>query len=427
MTITASTTNGPCVRSIGHADPLRLPALARQLTQTYMIWDGHVAGARRVDLHPLVLPGGLHDLARAAAEGVTRAVGNVARRAFDDASERKLYGLHSDVERLAAASHEAKDDAALVRVDLLLCEDGGVQACEINADCPGGHNEALGLPRLARAAGFMAGSNPTIVVEALVHRLAELADGGAVALIFATAYAEDLQVCALLQRELARRGVQGILAPATAPKLVGREVRVGPVPVRAIYRYFPTEYMAGQKNVGGLAEAVAAGYVRTLTGFSHIYAQSKYAFARAWCAHSRAGGDLDDDDRRVIAAHVPATHDLHDVADADLLAEREGWVLKRAFGRVGDEVFVGPLTRPEVWREIVEMVRRGGANGESWIAQRFIRQATVATPWGPRYVTLGAYVLGGKFAGYFARLTPESHVSHDALCIPVFHLPSSAA
>jgi hypothetical protein len=39
---------------------------------------------------------------------------------------------------------------------------------------------------------------------------------------------------------------------------------------------------------------------------------------------------------------------------------------------------------------------------------------------GDRYVTLGAYVLDGRFVGYFARVTPQSHVGHDALCVPVF-------
>jgi hypothetical protein len=34
-------------------------------------------------------------------------------------------------------------------------------------------------------------------------------------------------------------------------------------------------------------------------------------------------------------------------------------------------------------------------------------------------VTLGAYVLDGKFAGYFTRLSQKSHVSHDAIVVPV--------
>ena len=42
------------------------------------------------------------------------------------------------------------------------------------------------------------------------------------------------------------------------------------------------------------------------------------------------------------------------------------------------------------------------------------------TPWGPRFLTLGAYLLDGNFVGYFARVTPASHVSHDALVLPTF-------
>ena len=42
------------------------------------------------------------------------------------------------------------------------------------------------------------------------------------------------------------------------------------------------------------------------------------------------------------------------------------------------------------------------------------------TPWGPRFLTLGVYLLDGKFVGYFARVTPASHVSHDALVLPTF-------
>ena len=67
-----------------------------------------------------------------------------------------------------------------------------------------------------------------------------------------------------------------------------------------------------------------------------------------------------------------------------------------------------------------------GAAGGSWIAQRFVEQAPLPTPWGPRFVTLGAYVLDGRFRGYYARITPHSHVSHDALVVPVFVAPDDA-
>ncbi|HEY8090404.1 MAG TPA: glutathionylspermidine synthase family protein [Polyangiaceae bacterium] len=397
---------------IGGGDPLREVSLARELASRFLVWDAFVAGRRRVDVHPLLLPADMHAAAVRVAEGVVAAVGRVAARAHDDAVERARYGFDEDVVRLASASRGSGDDASLMRVDLLLDESGAWKACEINADCPGGHNESLGLPRLARAAGFLAGHDPTHLVAGLVARLRELAGGGTVGILHATGYAEDLQVCALVARELHRAGVRSILAPPTAPRLRGGDLCIHGEPVRALYRYFPTEWMSGQRNIPDIARAVAFGRVRTLTSFAHIYAQSKLAFARAW---SDAPSNL-----------MPETRDLREAPREMLLGNRRGWVVKRAMGRVGDEVFVGELFRDDDWAAAVDGARSLALGGEAWIAQRFVRQRAVPTPWGDRLVTLGAYVQDGRFAGYFARITPESHVSHDALCVPVFALGAAS-
>jgi glutathionylspermidine synthase len=408
------------VRALGRFDPLRDPSLYRELTQRYLVWDAYVGGERRVDLHPLVLPEALHLAAANAACDVVRAVGAVCERAHSDPEERARYGLHPDVLELASASHAAGDRASLFRVDLLLGEDGAWHACEINADCPGGHNEAFGLPRLARAAGFLAGANPTRVVEAFAARIAGLSqrgiDPGAVGLLFATAYAEDLQVCAILQRAIQQWNVPALLAPPTAPRLKNGRLYVGATPVTVLYRYFPAEYMEGQKNLGDIAAAVRSGAVQTMSSFRHIFVQSKLGMARAWALkHTLGRGE------EVLVRHLPETFDLAEVSRAALLADRGGWVVKRALGRVGDEVFVGAVCDDDVeWTALVDGALSKRSRGEPWIAQRFIRQRPVPTPWGPRYVTLGAYVLDGAFCGYFARVTRESHVSHDALVVPVF-------
>jgi glutathionylspermidine synthase len=409
------------VRPIAAGDALAEPLLARELSQRYLIFDAYVAGARRVDVQPLVLPLAMHDAAVRAAESVVATVGAVAARAHTDPAERARYGLSDEVIRLAAASYDAGDDAALMRVDLLLGEDGQWRACEINADCPGGHNESLGLPKLARAAGFMAGRNPTLMLENLTARLSALAnprdrEPGAVGLVFATAYAEDLQVCAIVQRMLERAGTRALLVPPTAPRYDSGELRVGAEPVRVLYRYFPAEYMEGQRNLDGIVRAIRDRRVRTLSSFSHIYTQSKYAFARVWAHHATLGAS----DRAVVDKHIPISSDLAAVPRDRLVHERQDWVIKRAYGRVGDEVFVGPLFSKGDWATLVDAVRAMRAAGQSWIAQRFVRQQAIPTPWGDRYVTLGAYVLDGRFVGYFARITPDSHVSHNALCVPVF-------
>ena len=411
------------VRPAKAGDPLSDPSLTRELAHRFFIFDPFVAGKRRVDVHPLVLSDELHNAAVCAAEDVARTVGLVAARAHEDEVERELYGFSDDTLRLARASYRAQDDASLMRVDLLLDAHGRWQACEINADCPGGHNEAYGLPRLARAAGFNVGANPTIGADAVVSKLLALARGKAVGLLYATAYAEDLQICALLKRMLEKRGAQAILTSPTAPRLRSGELVVGRTPIGALYRFFPTEWMEGQGNVGDIARAVESGAVRTLTSFHHIFTQSKLGFARAW-AHE-AG--LPAEDRAVIARHVPYSVDLAEVPLGELVANQSAWVVKRAMGRVGDQVFVGQLFDPEEWAPLVMNVLAARAGGERWLAQRFVPQRAVPSPWGPRYITLGAYVLDGVFIGYFARVTPQTHASHDALCVPVFTMPPTQA
>jgi glutathionylspermidine synthase len=409
------------VRAIGAEDSFLRPELALELSRRYLIFDAYVAGARRVEFHPLVLPNAMHEAAVRAAEGVVATVGRVAGRAHADAAERARYAFSHDVIRLASASHESADDASLMRVDLLLAEDGQWRACEINADCPGGHNESLGLPTIARAAGFRQGTNPTNMLAALAAQLTLLArppdkPPGVVGLVHATAYAEDLQVCAIVQRMLERRGTRAILMSAVAPRFERGELRVGAEIVRVLYRYFPTEYMDGQTNLDGICRAIRERRVRTLSSFAHMYTQSKLSLARAWAHES----SLDPDERAILRRHVPPSFDVADVPRDRLIAQKHDWVLKRALGRVGDEVFVGPLLDLNAWTAVVDTVCAMRAAGESWIAQRFVPQRSVPTPWGERFVTLGAYVMSGRFVGYFARVTPESHVSHSALCVPVF-------
>jgi hypothetical protein len=412
-------TRSIAVVPIGSVDPLRDPSLARELARRFLVWDAFIAGRRRVDLHPLLLPAALHARAKEAAEAVVRDVGRAARRAHTDAKERDLYGFDDDTLRLARASHAAGDDAALVRVDLLLDVCGRWKACEINADCPGGHNEATGLPLLSRAAGFAEGCNPTHVLDEVVARLRGLAAGGAIALLHATGYAEDLQVCALIARALEREGVRAILASPLAVQPRGGDLWASGEPVRALYRYFPIEWMTGHRNVEAIARAVESGRVRTLSSFAHAFVQSKLALARAWESAEAVDGDAGSQGGGV-RAHLPESHDLRDVARQDLLRDRGEWVIKRAMGRVGDQVFVGRLAHDAGWTALVEAAQGRAVAGEAWIAQRFVEQQPVPTPWGERLVTLGAYVLDGRFVGYFARITPTSHVSHDALCVPVF-------
>lgn len=405
------------VEPLAVADPLALPSLEQELLHSWLVWDAWVGGRRRVDLHPFVLSGSAHREAVRVAQRAWTLVSDAAARAAADPAEAARYRLHADVERLAAASRAGGDTGSVARVDLLLRDDGRFVACEVNADCPGGYNETLALPRLARAAGLRRGSDPTHVAGRLADRLVERSGGpgspkGAVALVYATGYAEDLQVCALLERLVVERGGRAIrVAPtALARSRDGAGVEVRGERVSVLYRFYPVEWMAGQKNIDALVAATESGALASMSSFSCIHAQSKLAMARAFVFRPDEAAEV-----------FPETLAFADVPREKLDAEREAWVIKRDLSRVGDHVFVGALTPADDLRAIVAEVADAEADlGQVWIAQRFVPQASLPTPWGPRLVTLGVYLLDGAFAGYFARLSPTSHCSHDALVLPVF-------
>jgi glutathionylspermidine synthase len=403
------------VEPLAVADPLGLPALERELAHRWLVWDAWVGGRRRVDLHPLVLSRGAHREAALVARDAWELVSAAADRASKDPAERALYRLHPDVERLAAAARRGGDTSSLARVDLLLRDDGRFVACEVNADCPGGFNETLALPKLARAAGLRRGADPTRIAGSLADRLVERSGGrgspkGLIALVYATAYAEDLQVCALLERLITERGGRALRVAPTALSGDGDGISVQGERVAVLYRFYPVEWMAGQKNIDALERATAAGSLTSTSSFACIHSQSKLAMARAFAFDPGAAGK--------VFAETFAFADLRE----RLEAERESWVVKRDLSRVGDHVFVGALATADEFREVLAEVAHANAaeDGGAWIAQRFVPQASLPTPWGPRLLTLGVYLLDGAFAGYFARLSPTSHCSHDALVLPVF-------
>lgn len=402
----------------GAGDPLSLPDVILELEQRWLLWDRSIAGARRVEVHPLVLDEATHAEAIRVAEQAAALVSRAADRAAAHPGERALYKLHPDVERLAAAARAGGDRGALVRVDLLLREgrQGRFLACEVNADCPGGHNETLALPRIARLAGFRDGRDPTTVALRLAERLVEASGGrgspkGAIGFVCATAYAEDLQVCALVERLVRERGGRTVRVPATGPKaaLDGVRVEYHGERLAVLYRFYPLEYMAEQANVPALARATELGELTCVSSFSVIHAQSKLAMARSCLAEPAASADV-----------FPETYAFASLDHGVLARERRDWVLKRDLSRVGDHVIVGALETDADFRAALEGVAEGERAGEVWIAQRYVPPGMITTPWGPRCLTLGVYLLDGVFVGYLARLTSASHCSHDALVVPVF-------
>jgi hypothetical protein len=406
----STTESTPRIKPLAAAPALLSRLVATDLPRDYLVWDAFTEGKPRVDLQPLVLSPAQHLAAVRAAESTYHSVARARELALESPAEAEHYGFHPDVLQLALAGRAAPR-GSMARVDLLLQTDGEFVACEVNADCPGGHNEALGLPVLARQAGYTRGTAPPPAIHALAQRLAKLAreHDSPVGLLFSTAYAEDLQVCALVERELRARGVRTVRLGATALRVQSGDVYAWGERIRVLYRYLPLEYMEELPVASALARAIEQGKVLMVSDSTEIFPQSKLAFARVQSLGLAPAGPC-----------MSKTFDVRDVLDAELSAPHTDWVVKRALGRVGDQVFVGPLHSAAEWCQVLRFVRTRVQQGERWLAQRFVPQRPVPTPFGPLLLTLGVYLLDGVFAGYFARLSQDSLATHDALAVPVF-------
>ena len=92
--------------------------------------------------------------------------------------------------------------------------------------------------------------------------------------------------------------------------------------------------------------------------------------------------------------------------------DSEDWVIKPAFGRVGEGVAIRGVTPEKEYAESIRAARR--APGD-WVAQRRFHIAPVETQdGGAVYPCVGVYVIDGKAAGVYGRISAYARTDHAA-------------
>ncbi len=203
----------------------------------------------------------------------------------------------------------------------------------------------------------------------------------------------------LLAPALAGSGWQTVLGDVTNLTLKRRTLHLLGQPLAALYRYYPFESMLGSRGFHDIFEAVFAGRLRLLNGLRGFLPQNKAV--AAWLWSHRDDPAITAEDRTLIERHLPETYWIRDLPpDFDY----RDWVLKQVFGREGAEVYFGDTLDPLDWLRC--------RNWGTFVVQRRIRtQAVTAIGWDgfraalmPRYPTVGAYLVNGRFAGFYSRL-----------------------
>ena len=378
--------------------PLSEPEVAGlmdSLCFDYFKWDVDACGRRLVLSESVVLTPSEHDSVVAICE---RFDGILAR--LEDA----LLGRPDLLRRLGIPAKVLpllRDDPEcglqLARYDVFLTPDGRWTISEFNEDAPGGFNEADGLPALLGSsltgAGFR-GDLRAAVVEALrpyAH----------VALLYATGYAEDLQHVLIVRKWLEAEGHTTELASPShvragwrGPTCFGRRCD-------AAFRFYPGEWFQWLENLRDWRRVAAR--LPMMNPLRRLLRQSKRLYAFWRDPDLLPLGDIE-----FIADHTPATRPLEDVPEE---GDRSRWVLKNAFGRMGDMVTVGGMVGEKEWHEALLAARRAPAD---WLLQERFEVAPVQDGGPAFYPALGVYLVNRRFAGYYSRAAYQPYINHEA-------------
>lgn len=367
--------------------PQALDARLQRLTWGFHKWDTHVRGRETTTRGALVLTRDEHAELVRAAETLFAVSQSAMTRWPSDPDATRALGVDPRLVPLAGEPTRQR----VTRIDLHPTRDGW-RASEWNDDAPGGYNDALGLVALFADAVEKGLEVPGDLPEALLRVLAP-PGVRRVGLAYATGYAEDLQVVRLLADLLAVEDVDAVLASPASLEHSAQGTTLGGEEVDLVHRFFPAEWFPELPNLDAWARAIAAG-LRVVNPLACAWTQSKASFAL-----------LADDAR--ARPWLPRTVPLTPETAQGALAEPEKWVLKPCFGRMGEGVVLGAGRPRDEWRKAIDGALRRRA--PSVLQERFV---PLSLPEGTPCI--GAYVVDGRFAGYYTRLSRQNVVRYDA-------------
>ncbi len=319
----------------------------------------------------------------------------------------------------------------IARVDLFICNDGRIRACEMNSDTPSGEAEATLLNQLLR--GFHPDTNDPnegfderfwrMLVASHQARTGEERAPTSVAIIYPTDLPEDLSMIAVYQRWLEARGCRVTLGSPFNLGVdgAGRVTVIGEA-VDLIIRHYKTDWWGERELIWTnqapfadpdpldreltlLLEAENEGRVTVVNPFGAVVTQNKLAMALMW-----ERKDLFSPRTQAwIAEYIPETRRM--TATPHEALNRDEWVLKSDYGCEGDSVIVGPFAKPQDWPlALATMIP------EHWIAQRFFEVAPIEDGTLPNY---GVYLIGGRAAGFYTRLSAKA-TNYGSVTAPTF-------
>jgi glutathionylspermidine synthase len=318
-------------------------------------------------------------------------------------------GLPASIRKLFArdgAAPPSRGAARLMRFDFHLTEDGW-KISEANTDVPGGFIEASGFTSLMTKhyPGTVPTGDPT---QSVASRVSEIVgEKGTVALVHATAYTDDRQVMIYLGKRLESFGLQvHLVSPDQLAWEVGH-ARLNCAweksSVDCVIRFFPAEWLQHLPRSSGWSHYFVGSQTPQCNPATALLVQSK-RLPLVW------------DSLRTLPATwkktLPETFDPRRVP----WEKEDGWILKPAFGRVGEGIAIAGATDAT---DLASIRRDARKHPGHWVAQRKFSAVPTIHEGLPYYPCLGVYTVDGKAAGAYGRIARRPLIDYRAQDVAV--------
>jgi glutathionylspermidine synthase len=382
----------PPIRLGKALEPGVVQEIRRAMELRHFKWDAQVGDAAVLCQTPLLIDSASWDELAELAERLFDETLGAERELVARPSLHSRIGLARPLRGLFARGVPTPSAARVMRFDFHWTSEGW-RISEVNSDVPGGFTEASNFTSLV--AEHVPGGRPTgDPTGALVAAIARTTgQHGVVGLVSAPGHMEDHQVVAHLAAALRERGLSARVISVHQLRWSGYHARIetaqSSATVDAIVRFYQVEWLARLPGTGGWPALFVDGCTPVTNPGIAALSESK-RLPLVW------------DELRVPLPTwrrlLPETRAL----SAAPWTTDDSWLIKSAYGNTGETVSIRSAMTSTAWARRIWTAR---LYPWSWVAQRRFAVVPVFDEVGPLYPCIGVYVVEGKVAGAYARLT----------------------
>lgn len=372
-------------------------------------WDPQVEDVATLTMFPLVIDKRAWVELASAAEGLAQEVLAAEQELLKRPQLHEKLVLPKPIKALlkdAQPQAPACVATRVIRFDFHFTTEGW-RISEANNDVPGGFNEGSGFTQIMAEhyRDFMPIDDPA---GKLITKLLQSSDAiSNVGFVHATSYTEDTQVMKYLAHRLEDYQVKThLISPDQLTWLNGRAHLKNSymnVEMDLLVRFFPADWMANLSRSCDWKHFFVGSQTPICNPAATILCQGK-RFPLVW--------DELETPLPNWRKYLPETVDAGSV---DWQRDKK-WLLKPAWGRVGERISMPGITESKVALKIEKEVIKAPAQ---WIAQRRFETVPVIAEGKSYYPCIGVYTVDGKAAGIYARISESPIINNMAQDVAV--------